>query len=281
MAAHQVYKFRDFSARSLEILKSCRLHFSKSSQLNDHLDITTSLGQILDKTIDDCPPTTDVNVAIRPIMLRGLKSIKYLHEPTGRLMTSYEVIDELLQKAGVLSLSCNVLDPLLWAHYADGHKGFALEFARDKMWGEAQRPLCWGSVNYSPEPTLQGAFIEIADTFAKMSSGLTKDKISSLRREVSKMQMQKLLLAALMEKSIDWKYEQEFRFVQPESGLYAFDPSALKSVTLGARTSSEDYSRVVEVLRRPELSHVAILKVKHRIGSYKFEQHSLESDGEA
>lgn len=36
--------------------------------------------------------------------------------------------EALNTKVGILSLSETIINPLLWAHYADSHKGFAIEF---------------------------------------------------------------------------------------------------------------------------------------------------------
>ena len=57
-----------------------------------------------------------------------------------------------IAQRGVLSFSKTSTDALLWAHYADGHRGLCLGFDFEKM-GVADKPDA-GSVEYIPAAPL-------------------------------------------------------------------------------------------------------------------------------
>jgi len=46
---------------------------------------------------------------------------------------SLSTILDFSDTSGIYSLSTDVLDELLWAHYGDSHKGFCIEYSMDKL----------------------------------------------------------------------------------------------------------------------------------------------------
>lgn len=107
--------------------------------------------------------------------------------------------------AGILSLSKVRDDILMWAHYADSHKGLCFEFdgsTNCNFFGEAQ-PVIYGE--YRPIP-------------------LDED---------SGKQMERVILT----KSPHWSYEQELRIVRPNQArtLIEFPVELLTGVIFGCR----------------------------------------------
>ncbi len=108
-----------------------------------------------------------------------------------------------VDQAGILCLSKIRSDILMWAHYADGHKGLCLEFdgsANSDFFGEAQ-PVEYS--DYSPLP-------------------LHKDSGSQMARIV-------------LTKSTHWAYEQEYRIILPNQACtsVSFPKELLTGVIFG------------------------------------------------
>ena len=117
----------------------------------------------------------------------------------------------LAKKHGVICLSATVEDPVLWAHYADGHTGAAFEFElpKDSLL----------EVDYLDERV----FINIPDvTFESPPS-------------------EALMLALIKRKFTSWAYEREYRVhvdlatSSNKSGLYfePIPPHYLRRIILG------------------------------------------------
>ena len=149
---------------------------------------------------------------------------------------SPQVIDQLNQEGqnllsqdwGILSLASKPEDELMWAHYANDHTGFVVEFSTDSAAFSALG--CPREVSYLD----QQPWFEIGAP----ASG------------------------AFYVKSAKWKYECEWRIVRSlshcekhnaadgtEIFLAAFAAPAVKSVILGVRTSSKVCERVRQVSR--------------------------------
>ena len=141
---------------------------------------------------------------------------------------------------GAMCLSKNCTDPLLWAHYADKHRGMCLGF------DIPDDPHVVHSVNYADERELQDPYL------------LLKSVASQPLEVALTATMRKLLL-----KYKGWQYEDEVRlFKRLEKGLTfcLFDDEdfALKQIILGLRSTVSKktivnrlrgYNRDVEVLK--------------------------------
>jgi hypothetical protein len=125
-------------------------------------------------------------------------------------------------EAGILSLTSQPADILMWAHYADMHRGVCIELdttLAEDFFDEVQ------PVRYAHD-------IPVVDAF------------KFLEEETAS--------AVFLTKSDHWKYEQEWRVVRvPEgSGVARYPPEALVRVILGCRTSSADVSAVREWIQK-------------------------------
>lgn len=112
------------------------------------------------------------------------------------------------------SFSALPTNPLMWAHYADGHQGICIGFSTNTVPELSQ--AC--PIRYQSElPTVHVA----------------NDPRNS----------------AYLKKSADWTYEEEWRIVVNGSGYLPIGTDAIMSVILGARISAEDREWVCDWLR--------------------------------
>lgn len=109
----------------------------------------------------------------------------------------------------VLSLTERADDMLMWAHYAESHRGYCLELD-----ATAQPFLLAYRVSYGRErPSFRVFDSSKADA----------------------------ILPALLHKADFWAHEREWRIVRPmDEGPVAFPPQSLKSIILGAGILPED-----------------------------------------
>lgn len=149
----------------------------------------------------------------------------------------------------IYCLSANETRPLLWSHYADGHRGIAIHF-------DATRPpfcLAW-KVQYSIE-------------YPVVVAGGDRSTEENWRR----------LEQSLLVKDRDWSYEEEYRFLAPLScqsietlsghgvlhgdGYLHVHPSIICGVTLGAKMPADVEADLLAFLER-ERRDVVVRRAK-------------------
>ncbi|HTG34036.1 MAG TPA: DUF2971 domain-containing protein [Thermoanaerobaculia bacterium] len=145
----------------------------------------------------------------------GLKKEAKYNDPAvqadmGRLM------QEFLDKARVLCLCETQTNPRLWAHYADGHRGFCLEF------DTSMEPFRAYRVRYTRD-------------YPKLGINATPDQC---------------LRTFLLTKSELWKDEQEWRCVLLEGGpaQWPIPQRALKAVIFGTRASADLRATITQLI---------------------------------
>jgi hypothetical protein len=183
-----------------------------------------------------------------------------------------EIAEKTFQKLntnyGILSLSELSCDHQMWSHYADGGRGFLIEFDAQNSWFHATR---------NPD-----------DGFNE----LTKVEYLSVRPVKNLLDIKDEVLYT---KSDSWSHEQEWRIVRsfndakvkierPDSYgnellLFEIPPDAIKGVIIGfsARPELEMEIRTVLANNR-SLNHVAL---KHATQSLETGQISITSMNEA
>jgi hypothetical protein len=157
------------------------------------------------------------------------------------------------QHAGVLCFSGKFSDPVMWAHYADNHRGMCLVFDPSVIPGDVLK-----KVRYTNQrPTV--AFKEIH---------------SAANREGESAAYQEAFFDALASKSASWAYEEEYRIIvtitdrSKYSGFHQIPKGFLKRVIVGFDC---DYSlsNVRSVLNASGYSDVPIQVA--RLSQTKFE----------
>jgi hypothetical protein len=145
------------------------------------------------------------------------------------------------EKFGVVSFSKNELSNLLWAHYAKNSTGYVIGFnPSDKMFSTKIK-------------NLKSAFNEV-----KYSETRPKFKIEDLRIDHS----------FLCRKPIDWKYEEEIRFIdildtdltltikdEYDQIVYLkqISKEAIKEVIIGNRMNIDNINRIIQIIRNNEI----------------------------
>lgn len=131
----KLYKYREFSARTLSMLRNDEIYYSASNLFNDPFDCRgrkdfefADDNQFLEKMSGIEAVRQSISIAeageyLRKVIADGGREA-YLAKESALFQKL------VLQSFGVCSLSEINDDILMWSHYADGHKGFCLEFSR-------------------------------------------------------------------------------------------------------------------------------------------------------
>lgn len=162
-----------------------------------------------------------------------------------------KVIHESFEKhVGILSLTENPHNILMWAHYANSHQGYVIEFDSNHRFFDQRK---------SENDELRH---------------LRKVAYSSTRPSLSLHQLNGF--SDFLVKSTEWSYEQEWRIIHAlaESdkkieakphNIYLFRVpfEAIRSVIIGSRATSATSTEIeAEVASNPELRHVSLYRME-------------------
>jgi DUF2971 family protein len=285
----KIYRFQRFTARTFESLCHDQLHFADPIAFNDPLDCQPTvesdsdrgelrliLTELIRRRIE-----AEAFASLKNAKLTGQKAsghAKKLGEQTARnelaniaylatdpdyevskeeaecRLLTVEIQRELLKRydRGVCCFSSSVVNPLLWSHYGDQHRG-----------------LCVGyDLNRRPKPKLQ-----------KVTYGGSRTVVTSL---IAKALLEKdpksqelLDRNVLLRKASPWGYEREWRLLG-NRGVHD-SPLALKDVTFGLRCSIAVIHSVVAALenREDDVEFYEMLEVR---GSFKLKRRSVDID---
>ena len=128
-------------------------------------------------------------------------------------------LEEIRENVSILSFSEFNNNILRWSHYADGHKGFCLEF----------------------DTVIDSILISNLRKVAYLAA-FPSASIYNVARD-------QILLSMMLTKSSQWLYEGEWRTVlrtdkQTQSGVVTFTPDALTGIIFGCEMSKEDKLKV-------------------------------------
>ncbi|WP_285164501.1 DUF2971 domain-containing protein [Shewanella goraebulensis] len=210
-----LFKFRAFNKGSIELLVNRELWFAKPESLNDPFECPFDAEHIFDG-IDKLPQLSDTEI----------KRQKKL---------ALNVFNSL----GVCSFSRARKNQLMWAHYADEHKGFCIGFNESNLLNN--EPVIKAiDVIYQadlPQPNVIGHF-------RQEDNGLVGTIDSNSLHEI------------IRTKYTYWTYERETRLVMPTSGVSTFQPQDVRSVAFGLRMPERDRQTLITLLTGSEWKHI-------------------------
>lgn len=173
-------------------------------------------------------------------------SIESLNDPfefhSLKAIEPKEAMREQFVRAGVACFCRAVTNPLLWAHYANGHAGFA--------------------VGYDP-----------AHPFFGGDKGLSMRILHDVRYEdippsADFLRGDELAMAAVLTKPTCWAYEQEVRLITRECNQLVDVPKgAIRELILGARMPHGRATEIIKKVRSGVLD-LNIAKMNFSIDSY-------------
>jgi hypothetical protein len=162
-------------------------------------------------------------------------------------------------KFGILCLTEYPDSLLMWAHYANNHNGFVIQFDETHDF-------------FSPT-TQEGKVLQ-----------LTKVEYSAQRPILSYSSINSP--SVYYRKSPEWAYESEWRIIKPLSGakstlahqeyprfLFELPPTAVKGVIVGLSVPNPARLELFELLVQPQWKHVTVFQTALNKNEYKLDIH--------
>lgn len=263
----RLYKY--FHPDRVDVLERAQLRFSPPHAFNDPFDLKPNIQGFASREYwnaafrEALPKIVQEQYAELPEEVRARVSVEIIQALIGTKASTMEqegfdlaqfvapnlrsVMETKLEELiGIFCLTEKPDNLLMWAHYADSHQGFVVEFDGADSYFNQRRSeddeFCHvRKVKYSDKrPTLSLSEIESLDTF--------------------------------LTKSLDWEYEQEWRMLMPLSmanrtikgmpidiHLFEFPRRIVKAVILGSRANESLKRRITDILKgSKEYDHVRV-----------------------
>lgn len=231
-----LYKYRAYSAYSLEMLINRELYFARPDQLNDPYDCRLNIRDSLGAAIARAGQIQNRSLHERLQRLRGIDHV-------------YDKMDRDLSSLGVFSLSRTPTHVLLWSHYAQNHTGFCVGFRFSDALTTHQSPhgiIGATDVGYSTS----NPFIEF---FEEVASSSTVPEWGEV--------WQTLLSVGMAVKADTWRYEEEVRILRQEPGLVPFSAVELNEIVFGLNMSGRSRDTVRRILSGADWAHVKFREI--------------------
>jgi hypothetical protein len=146
-----------------------------------------------------------------------------------------------------VSVACfseSVDDMLMWAHYADGHKGFCLEFDTSVAPLRDAQPVIYREV-----------FPRLKVSQERLESATSEELTDSLLRRM------------LLTKYKGWKYEKEWRIVRSKNAhTEVFDKRAIAGVYLGAKMLWQRQEEVLSATKESRPTYKRMFRLPQKFG---------------
>jgi hypothetical protein len=141
-----------------------------------------------------------------------------------RALADYPDKQAEFKHAGITCFCRSLTNPLLWAHYAASHVGFAIGY-------DAAHPFFGGDQGLTKRFLLDVRYEDIAPTLKTFS-------------------VEELTMAAVLTKPTCWAYEQEARIIK-QQGNQAFDvpQDTIKEIVFGAAMPNARIETIIGAVR--------------------------------
>lgn len=236
------YKYLPFTEGSLKILEDSTLKFTHPDDFNDPFDCLPFVDK--EKLAEFMLKEPELNKHFREKYETGANYLKNKQKILKEIeRNGNNFLSAALKNVGVLCLSKNPKNILMWSHYAKSHTGFVIEFKINLTininintfdMNELIRMLYPFPVKYSNErPSL-----DFGDINASLQSGL-------------------------LTKHSGWDYEEEERVIDLVNGpgIHQFNPSLINEVILGMKISPDNKNIVLAKVNEFNIKHNTNVKV--------------------
>lgn len=178
-----------------------------------------------------------------------LRTIPFL-PPSDDLESALNELYKFVDISGIYSLSQTPLSELLWAHYANSHLGFCIEYDLSILNKYKIQNINTIKISYQDNPptaTLQDVF--------------NSEHIVILEKMFG-------------HKSKAWEYEEEIRIITQKSGRLNYDYRAVTGVYFGLNMKNEDKIEIMKALKGRNIQYYQVELISN---SYKLKYKEVEN----
>lgn len=215
-----LYKYKPINEYTFASLINNVIYFPIAEQLNDPFD--SQLRYSFDDSIDDI-----LNELIEshqlPDGMSKKKAELLLEETKSKLK---EPLIKAQKEVGILSLTTDYQNTVMWSHYADNHKGICIEYDCDIL--KKQELIIIEKIEYKKE--LPKVLTQIFKNYPEV-------KDSDIARVM------------FFYKHDTWNYEEEWRALSKSSGNSHCSDGIIKSITFGCNTNQSLSKAIYNLLK--------------------------------
>ncbi len=232
-----------------------RIRFTQPAALNDPLEFNPSIR------------FDDAGNNYRKFEYRGVL-LPSIHD-----WYCLNLIESRINNYGILSLTDNPYSFEMWSHYANGHKGFLLEFniadkSKPELEIERGKHLRIHKVKYVRDYSIN---------IDQLKQGKKTIPFNSIRDEI------------FLRKTSHWKCEREYRIIRElnrcenfklpnpktsyrDNNIYLFpiDKQCISSVIFGINTSREIKSRIIDLCQGSKVNFLQAIMLKDKQNKMEF-----------
>lgn len=243
-----LYKYYSDKPRNLEAVKNNKMWYSAPCDFNDVFDCDLAINskEILNGVLQMVPDKRGIRV--------GSQMWKQLNGSVNQQIKTFQAdFEGLRTKMGIACLSEADNSLLMWAHYANNHRGMCVEYELLEFNSR---------LGFSPVPIIY-----------------SDERVSIHTFETLEQDIQGKFIESLTSKSADWSYEREWRIIREDSACgdkwdvekkgALLDAIRPKSVTLGCMATSEFEK---EVRKYCEVSRINLFKMQKNPDRYSLEK---------
>lgn len=228
MIPERLYKYQPVTAQTLQNLKRCTLWFSPPASFNDPFDCALKVVRAENIDFERVWQHLEATTSIDPEFATSMRPDGELSDEfrasTARGIESAfgKIRDQNLNQRGVACLSAKRDNMLMWSHYANGHRGFCLEF------------------DTSCEPFCQAKQVIYSSAVPQL------DPVEYLAYDATKPNP---LDTMMLTKHECWQYESEWRLVHANANTaYTYDHRLLTGIYFGAAMPEAQMDMIAQLL---------------------------------
>lgn len=229
-----VYKFRTIE-KAIRILEDLEFYFASADTFNDPFDC--ALDEITNYSLADF--NNWVNSGTLQLTPKQISDLKITFNNNSQMFSDIvkNIKNNAVNSRGVLALSENNDNILLWSHYAENHTGVSikLEIEKDPIFFSIPKRMNYTAA-YTPLNYLQNP--------------------------------QNSILETLSTKSIDWSYEEEVRVYKSSVGALKINPKAITDIFFGVKASQSDIIKIKNTCKINNLNHVNFHQAEKKHGLF-------------
>ncbi len=272
--------------------KDWTIRFTPPSELNDPFEFSPHVSSLSEKTPEAKSIRERIGIILEKVILHfktsweflvktGIKGlpmcivmllfgpliIKYISKSffdsnsTKRFLSALVNVT-LSRKKGVLCLTTNMQNLLMWAHYADSHRGFVVEISTED------------DIFCIEQGTEGKHFNQIKYTSARCSKAfdaLTVDDIYFNKGDIWAYEDEWRVVVSLDDKNIPWK--------DSEKGIAYISPSNIVSIIFGASMPMEDIKNYCRQIRtQAECKNIKLKRALTHLSRYELVIEDITED---
>ena len=225
-----LYKYRTIDSAK-QFLDNHSIYFSSCKQFNDPFESAINL---LTKYTPQQYYDTFIFAGMNPQLAKELTRQVFDGTIDGDTIIK-QLTEDVISSTGYFCMTTKPDNLLMWAHYADGHKGVCLKF----------------------------------DILKDLDSFLVPVKVDYNSQYINFDCLSSDLLSVLRRKSPDWEYEDEYRIIKTDhQGLWEIKQDCLVEIIFGCRTSVEDKISIKSIVSSSGFKNITYFEAKEKKGSY-------------